>query len=177
MENQRLRQMLGMRSFGETAAGSPLSPPISNSSSPMPQISDASSSPQQMTIYEQTPSVKTETDHKVVFIQRGLTPHSKFALCIFMVGVVCLNSFGSIILTDRPNMDMADGNYNVETARRAILSTIDDVSLRKFKRIIDHIDFHFYLIFFFLFFTRHSCPPFCSHTQCSSIGRIWPYLW
>lgn len=120
MENQRLRQMLGMKSFGETAAGSPLSPPISNSSSPMPHISDASLSPQQMTIYEQTPSVKTETDHKVVFIQRGLTPHSKFALCIFMVG--------SIILTDRPNMDMADGNYNVETARRAILSTIDDVS-------------------------------------------------
>lgn len=74
------------------------------------------------------PSIKTETDHKVVFIQRGLTPHSKFALCIFMVGVVCLNSFGSIILTDRPNMDLADGNYNVETARRAILSTIDDVS-------------------------------------------------
>lgn len=129
MENQRLRQMLGMKSFGETSAGSPLSPPISNSSSPMPQMSDASLSPPQMTIYEQQmPSVKTETDHKVVFIQRGLTPHSKFALCIFMVGVVCLNSFGSIILTDRPNMDMSDGNYNVETARRAILSTIDDVS-------------------------------------------------
>lgn len=73
---------------------------------------------------------KTEpTDHKVVFIQRGLSPHSKFALCIFMFAVVSLNSFGSLILNDRPNIDLTDGNYNVETARRAILSTmIDDVS-------------------------------------------------
>lgn len=130
MENQRLRQMLGMKSFSEPT-GSPLSPPssISNASSPMPQISDASSSPQHLTIYEQTPSGKTESDHKIVFIQRGLTPQSKFALCMFMVGVVCLNSFGSIVFTDHPNMIVANGN--VETARRAILSTIDDVSFAK----------------------------------------------
>lgn len=163
-ENQRLRQMLGMKSFGETA-GSPLSPPTSNSSSPMPhQICDVSlSPPQQMPIHEQqTPSVKTEPDHKVVFIQRGLTPHSKFALCIFMVGVVCLNSFGSIILTERPNMNMVDGNYNVETARRAILSTIDDVS------ISDVVLFHTILLILINFFLL----PFCSHTQCSSIGKI-----
>lgn len=81
----------------------------------------------QTTISDSTPN--TETDHKVVFIQRGLSPHSKFALCIFVFAVVSLNSFGSLILTDRPNMDLSDGNYNMETARRVILSTmIDDVS-------------------------------------------------
>lgn len=123
MENQRLRQMLGAKAFSE--AGSPLSPPISNSSSPMPQIVE----PMQMTISDSNTTPKTETDHKVVFVQRGLSPHSKFALCIFMFAVVSLNSFGSLILNDRPNMDLADGNYNMETARRAILSTmIDDVS-------------------------------------------------
>lgn len=36
---------------------------------------------------------KNENDHEVVFIQRRLAPHSKFALCIFMFAVVCLNSF------------------------------------------------------------------------------------
>lgn len=123
MENQRLRQMLGAKTFSE--AGSPLSPPISNSSSPMPQIVE----PMQMTISDSNTTPKTETDHKVVFVQRGLSPHSKFALCIFMFAVVSLNSFGSLILNDRPNMNLADGNYNMETARRAILSTmIDDVS-------------------------------------------------
>lgn len=123
MENQRLRQMLGTKAFSE--AGSPLSPPISNSSSPMPQIVE----PMQMTISDSNTTPKTETDHKVVFVQRGLSPHSKFALCIFMFAVVSLNSFGSLILNDRPNMDLTDGNYNMETARRAILSTmIDDVS-------------------------------------------------
>lgn len=121
MENQRLRQMLGVKSFAE--AGSPLSPPVSNSSSPMPQIIEP------MNGSEQILTVKTENDHKVVFIQRGLTPHSKFALCIFVFAVVSLNSFGSLILNDRPNIDMTDGIYNMETARRTILSTmIDDVS-------------------------------------------------
>lgn len=130
MENQRLRQMLGVKSFSD--AGSPLSPPISNSSSPMPQITEPS--PEQITAIATTPA-NTETDHKVVFIQRGLTPHSKFALCIFMFAVVSLNSFGSLILNDqRPNFDVSDGNYNMETARRAILSTmIDDVSKKKEK--------------------------------------------
>lgn len=126
MENQRLRQMLGVKSFSE--AGSPLSPPISNSSSPMPQIMKAT----QMTVAEPLQvTVKTENDHKVVFIQRGLAPHSKFALCIFMFAVVSLNSFGSLILTDdRRNIDMKDGIYSAETARRTILSTmIDDVSI------------------------------------------------
>lgn len=119
MENQRLRQMLGVKTFSD--AGSPLSPPISNSSSPMPQITEP------MICSEPVATVKTENDHKVVFIQRGLAPHSKFALCIFMFAVVSLNSFGSMILNDRPNLD--DGVYNMETARRTILSTmIDDVS-------------------------------------------------
>lgn len=123
MENQRLRQMLGMKTFSES--GAPLSPPISNSGSPMSQIVDSP----QLTILEPTATVKTESDHKVIFIQRGLTPHSKFALCIFMVAIVSLNSVGSLILNnDHPNMKMADGNYNVESARRVILSTIDDVS-------------------------------------------------
>lgn len=123
MENQRLRQMLGVKSF--TDAGSPLSPPISNSSSPMPQMIEAT----QMTVTEPVATIKTENDHKVVFIQRGLAPHSKFALCIFMFAVVSLNSFGSLILNDHQNIDITDGMYNVETARRTILSTmIDDVS-------------------------------------------------
>lgn len=103
----------------------------------MPQIMEAT----QMTVAEPLQAtVKTENDHKVVFIQRGLAPHSKFALCIFMFAVVSLNSFGSLILSDdRPNIDMTDGIYSAETARRTILSTmIDDVST----------EFH---IFFFLF--------------------------
>lgn len=135
MENQRLRQMLGLKSFSD--AGSPLSPPTSNSSSPMPQITE----PTQLNAAEQiTATIATTTniepDHKVVFIQRGLTPHSKFALCIFMFAVVSLNSFGSLILNDRPNFDGSDGNYNMETARRAILSTmIDDVSIKTKKKI------------------------------------------
>lgn len=126
VENQRLRQMLGMKAISD--AGSPLSPPISNSGSPMPQImSDPTT---QLNNSEPLITPKIETDHKVVFIQRGLSPHSKFALCIFMFAVVSLNSFGSLILNDqRPNVDLADENYNMETARRAILSTmIDDVS-------------------------------------------------
>lgn len=127
MENQRLRQMLGMKTISD--AGSPLSPPISNSNSPMPQIMSEPTTTQ-MNNSDPLITPKTETDHKVVFIQRGLSPHSKFALCIFMFAVVSLNSFGSLILNDqRPNIDLADGNYNMETARRAILSTmIDDVS-------------------------------------------------
>lgn len=124
MENQRLRQMLGMKAMSDST-GSPLSPPISNSSSPMPSL-DAT----QMNISDPvavTPKSNSETDHKVVFIQRGLSPHSKFALCVFMFAVVSLNSFGSLILNDhRPNIDLTDGNYMM--ARRAILSTmIDDV--------------------------------------------------
>lgn len=129
MENQRLRQMIGLKAFSEAGSprGSPLSPPLSNSSSPMPQML---SEPMQMISSDALITPKTEpTDHKVIFIQRGLSPHSKFALCIFMFAVVSLNSFGSLILNDRPNIDLTDGNDNVETARRAILSTmIDDVS-------------------------------------------------
>lgn len=132
MENQRLRQMLGVKVF--TEAGSPLSPPISNSSSPMPQIT---SEPIQINNSDSIVTPKTEPDHKVVFIQRGLTPHSKFALCIFMFAVVSLNSFGSLILNDRPNINLDDGNYNMETARRAILSTmIDDVRIICFFKFL-----------------------------------------
>lgn len=134
MENQRLRQMLGMKAISD--AGSPLSPPISNSSSPMPQIMSESTTTTQINNSEPLITPKTETDHKVVFIQRGLSPHSKFALCIFMFAVVSLNSFGSLILNDqRPNIDLADGSYNMETPRRAILSTMmDDVSDVLFSR-------------------------------------------
>lgn len=133
MENHRLRQMLGMKAFAD--AGSPLSPPISsNSSSPMPQIIETS----QMNISDSSQTSKTETDHKVVFIQRGLSPHSKFALCIFMFAVVSLNSVGSLILNERPNIDQTDGSYNVASARRAILSTmIDDVSKFDFFSLLD----------------------------------------
>lgn len=133
MENQRLRQMLGMKAISD--AGSPLSPQISsNSSSPMPHISSETT---QMNISEPIVTSNIETDHKVVFIQRGLSPHSKFALCIFMFAVVSLNSFGTLILNDRPNNNLADGTYNMETARRSILSTmIDDVSVMKFSHVV-----------------------------------------
>lgn len=145
VENQRLRQMLGMKVFSET--GSPLSPPLSSSSSPMPQIASEAT---QTINSDPMISPKIEpTDHKVVFIQRGLSPHSKFALCIFMFAVVSLNSFGSLILNERPNIDLADGNYNMETARRAILSTmIDDVSEYHLRKIYFPLSNPIFNVFF-----------------------------
>lgn len=137
-ENQRLRQMLGMKALSD--AGSPLSPPTSNSSSPMPHLIESTHFNEKLTVPKLQPS--PETDQKIIFIQRGVSPHSKFALCIFMFSIVVLNSFGSLILTDRPNFDFNDDatNYNVENARRAILSTMmDDVSIS------------FYFSFFFVF--------------------------
>lgn len=127
MENHRLRQMLGMKALPDTGP-TPLSPPNSNSSSPMPHSKETSHCIENMTDAPK-PQSTSETDQKIIFIQRGVAPHSKFALCIFMFSVVALNSFGSIFLTDRPSFDFNDGNYNVENARRAILSTMmDDVS-------------------------------------------------
>lgn len=128
MENHRLRQMLGMKALPDTEPP-PLSPPSSNSSSPMPHPIETS----HYNIESSTTAPKSqstpETDQKIIFIQRGVSPHSKFALCIFMFSVVALNSFGSLFLTDRPSFDYNDGNYNADTARRAILSTMmDDVS-------------------------------------------------
>lgn len=126
MENQRLRQMLGIKALSESA--SPLSPPNSNSSSPMPHLTESSHFND--TMMTAPKPLQSETDQKIIFIQRGVSPHSKFALCIFMFAIVSLNSFGSLILTDRPNFDFNDANYNVENARRAILSTMmDDVSI------------------------------------------------
>lgn len=129
MENHRLRQMLGMKALPDTEPMT-ISPPNSNSTSPMPHLIETS---HVHYIESSTDAPKTqstpETDQKIIFIQRGVAPHSKFALCIFMFSVVALNSFGSLFLTDRPTFEFNDGNYNVENARRAILSTMmDDVS-------------------------------------------------
>lgn len=131
MENHRLRQMLGMKALPDTEP-TPLSPPNSNSSSPMPHLIETSHYIESSTDAPKSQSTP-ETDQKIIFIQRGVAPHSKFALCIFMFSVVALNSFGSLFLTDRPNFDFNDGNYNAENARRAILSTMmDDVSFHLF---------------------------------------------
>lgn len=66
-ENQRLRQMLGMKAMAEAP---PLSPPTSNSGSPQPENDSQNIFADPM---------HTETDQKIIFIQRGMTPHSKFA--------------------------------------------------------------------------------------------------
>lgn len=128
MENHRLREMLGMKAIPDTGPAL-ISPPSSNSSSPMPHLIETShyiDNSMDASKSQSTP----ETDQKIIFIQRGVAPHSKFALCIFMFSVVALNSFGSLFLTDRPSFDFNDGKYNVENARRAILSTMmDDVSV------------------------------------------------
>lgn len=130
LENQRLRQMLGAKSLSE----SPLSPPISNSSSPMSHLNESSQSNDATTHLKVQSS---DADQKIIFIQRGVSPHTKFALCIFMFSIVALNSFGSLILNDRPHFDLNADNYNYETSRRTILSTvIDDVRVHETNLLV-----------------------------------------
>lgn len=106
-ENRRLKEMLQSASMG---TNTPLpSPPISFSGSPMPDSPVSSES--------------SDSDHKIVFLQRGISPHSKFALCIFMFAVVALNNFG-IFLNDQPSADF--GAAGGAPSRRTILSTILD---------------------------------------------------
>lgn len=128
MENQRLRQMLGVRSLADSFEA-PLSPPISDSSSPKPQSIDQLL---QLNVNRNVQSNQSpSTDQQIIFIQRGVSPHTKFALCIFMFSIISLNSFGSLItLNDRPNADLMNDGIHADTARRTILSAvIDDVSV------------------------------------------------
>lgn len=115
LENRRLREMISGKMSIETCMPSPAHS-ISQTASPMP------SSPQSTDSYD--------SDQKIVFIQRGLSPHSKFSLCIFMFAILALNNFG-IILNDRPSNGFAfgDDGYDATASRRTILSTLmDDVS-------------------------------------------------
>lgn len=125
LENQRLKQVLGAHTMPDMFEA-PLSPPTSDSSSPRPQAIEHANQNRNA-----IPSI--ESDQKILFIQRGVSPHAKFALCMIMFCIVSLNSFGSLIaLNDRPNAgnwnDGNDGNA-ATTARRTILSNVmDDVS-------------------------------------------------
>lgn len=155
LENQRLRQMLDAHTMPEIFEA-PLSPPISDSSSPRPQAIKSQS---------------IESDQKILFIQRGVSPHAKFALCMFMFSIISLNSFGSLIaLNDRPNSAWSEGN-TAATARRTILSTvIDDVRpiahhsplcifLTRFHRLHPECDRIEINLVFFPFHLFHYLPP------------------
>lgn len=109
LENRRLKEMLQSQPMIQ-GTNTPLpSPPISFSGSPMPDSPVSSES--------------NDGDQKIVFLQRGIAPHSKFALCMFMFAVVALNNFG-IFLNDQPNIDF-DSSGSI-SSRRTILSSIMD---------------------------------------------------
>lgn len=118
-ENETLRDMLnataGMQTV-EVETIPMLSPPHSNMSSPQPgspSSIDSSSS-----------KASLDSEQKIIFIQHGISPHSKFALCMFMFAVVALNNFGGILLTEH-NYD----SFETTGTRRTILSSfMDDVS-------------------------------------------------
>lgn len=115
LENRRLREMISGKMSIEACMPSPAHS-ISQTASPTPGSPNSSDS--------------SDSDQKIVFIQRGLSPHSKFSLCIFMFAIIALNNFG-IILNDRPAHEFAYGDDTAGTGapRRTILSTlIDDVS-------------------------------------------------
>lgn len=117
MENRRLREMLSAQAINDSMPM--LSPPTSNTASPAPDSPMNGDSAH-------------ETDQKIIFIQRGISPHSKFALCVFMFAVVALNGFG-IVLNDRESNDFNYNEYDAGAARRTILSSLmDDVSLYNF---------------------------------------------
>lgn len=159
LENHRLRQMLGMKALPDTGPPT-LSPPNSNSSSPMPHLSETSHYIESLTDAPKSQSTP-KTDQKIIFIQRGVAPHSKFALCIFMFSIVALNSFGSLFLSDRPTFDFNDENYNVENTRRAILSTM-----------MDDVSFEIFVIFGRILF-KILCNSNFSHTRYCLIGKTW----
>lgn len=105
-ENQRLRQMLGMKNLSDAIP--PLSPPTST----------GSESPNSLNASD------LESDQKIIFIQRGVSPHSKFALCVFMFAVVAVNSFG-LIWNESPHANYFGEDYNGETSRRSLLSSVE----------------------------------------------------
>lgn len=121
-ENVALRDMLNgsvgmsLSSEGET---SPLhSPPHSllSSTPGSPSSVDSSGSGRSL-----------ESEQRIVFIQHGISPHNKFALCIFMFAVVVMNNFGGFLLNEQ-NHDLFESSATAP--RRTILSAIiDDVSI------------------------------------------------
>lgn len=118
LENRRLKEMISGKMSIETCMPSPAhsASPISHTTSPTPGSPNSSDS--------------CDSDQKIVFIQRGMSPHAKFSLCVFMFAVIALNNFG-IILNDRPAQELAFGDETLGAAapRRTILSTLmDDVS-------------------------------------------------
>lgn len=112
LENRRLREMISGKMSIEAYMPSPVHS-ISQTASPTPGSPQSSDS--------------CDSEQKTVFIQRGLSPHSKFSLCVFMFAIIALNNFG-IILNDRPAHESVYGD-EAAASRRTILSTlIDDVS-------------------------------------------------
>lgn len=122
-ENANLREMLnataGMQTI-EVETIPLLSPPHSN-------MSSIPASPSSIDSHSSKASLDSE--QKIVFIQHGVSPHSKFALCIFMFAVVVLNNFGGFLLNEQNN-DIFESAGTGSGSRRTILSAIiDDVSL------------------------------------------------
>lgn len=115
LENRRLREMIQVH-LSSKGTNTPLpSPPISQSGSPIPDSPGSSG------------DISLDSDQKTVYIQRGLSPHSKFALCMFMFAVVAVNNFG-IFLNEASPMDFIQ-HSDAPSARRTILSAVmDDVS-------------------------------------------------
>lgn len=114
LENRRLREMISGKMSIEACMPSPAHS-ISQTASPTPGSPHSSDS--------------CDSDQKIVFIQRGLSPHAKFSLCIFMFAVIGLNNFGLILKDPANEFAFGDGNAASSASRRNILSTlIDDVS-------------------------------------------------
>lgn len=120
-ENESLREMLN------ATVGLPtteietiplLSPPHSN----------LSSTPGSPSSIDSSGSIRSlDSEQKIVFIQHGISPHNKFALCIFMFAVVILNNFGGFLLNDQ-NHEFFESSTS--GSRRTILSAIiDDVRI------------------------------------------------
>lgn len=123
MENRKLKEMLNGKHITETMPL--LSPPISNIASPIP--ASPTSSHGGDSINQIVNKSQMETDQqKIIFIQRGIAPHSKFALCIFMFAVIALNNFGVLLNTEPDSVFSASRG---SPSRRTILThVIDDVS-------------------------------------------------
>lgn len=115
LENRRLKEMISGRV-------EPLEANITFSMNSVAQTTlSAPSSPQS--------NDSNSADQKIVFIQRGMSPHSKFSLCVFMFAFVAISNFG--IISDDNHRSSNEFVYGDGggASRRTILSTlIDDVS-------------------------------------------------
>lgn len=118
-ENESLREMLNA-TVGLPTSGADAIPLLS------PPHSILSSTPGSPSSVDSGGSMRSlDSEQKIVFIQHGISPHNKFALCIFMFAVVVLNNFGGFLLNDK-NHEFFDSSTS--GSRRTILSAIiDDV--------------------------------------------------